>query len=167
MITIDGSGSKFLTRVRSGQPFMVWGWFWKISLKNVKFFNFCPSGQKKSLRVGSKAVRPLIYCWSKVSSGHGLSLMITQTENRQNQNKHWYLVFILVPCGSERKFWLKIYQLQSEFNTIGLSARCRHNWTNGSKKKVVSSWKQTQLFKIFFFFCSLATLKKKEPEGSP
>jgi len=52
-----GPGQKFLTRVGSGQPFMVWVWIWKISLKNVKFFNFFLSGQKKSLRVGSESTR--------------------------------------------------------------------------------------------------------------
>jgi len=61
----DGSGSKFFElgqvgsiiagRVRLGQPFMVWVWIWKISSKNVKFFNFFPFGLKKFLRVGSKS----------------------------------------------------------------------------------------------------------------
>jgi len=56
-----GPGQKFLTRpgqffvarVGSGQPFMVWVRIQKIQAKNVKFFNFFPSGQKKLLRVGS------------------------------------------------------------------------------------------------------------------
>jgi len=43
--------------VGSGQPSLVW----KISPKNPNFFNFFHSGQKKSLRVGSKIDRPLIY----------------------------------------------------------------------------------------------------------
>jgi len=65
----DGSGSKFfdpgrvnflwLYQVGSGQPFMVWVRIWKISPKNIKFFNFYCFG------LG----RPLIYCGSKVSSG--------------------------------------------------------------------------------------------------
>jgi len=75
-----GLGQKFLTqagsifcgsgRVGSGKPFLVWAWIWKISTKNINFF------QKISLQVGSKSIRsgskagwPLIYCWSKVSSG--------------------------------------------------------------------------------------------------
>jgi len=78
-----GLGQKFLTRVRSGrvnflwlgsgQPFTVWVWNWKISPKNVKFFNFFPLSQKKNLfglgrKVpGLKVGRPLIYCGSKVS----------------------------------------------------------------------------------------------------
>jgi len=47
-----GPGQKFLTgvrsgqilvaRVRSGQPFLVWVWIWKISPKNVNFLNFLP-----------------------------------------------------------------------------------------------------------------------------
>jgi len=34
---------------------MVWVGIWKISPKNVKFFNFFPLGQKKSLWAGSKS----------------------------------------------------------------------------------------------------------------
>jgi len=40
-----GPGKNFLTLVGSGQPFMVW--VWKISPKNVKFFNFSPLGSRK------------------------------------------------------------------------------------------------------------------------
>jgi len=42
----DGSGSKIfdLGQVRSDKPSMVWVWIWKISPKNVKFFNLFPSG---------------------------------------------------------------------------------------------------------------------------
>jgi len=69
----DGSGQIFVARVGLGQPFMVWLWIWKISPKNVKFFNIFPFGSKKissGQKVpGSKAGRPLIYCGSKVSSG--------------------------------------------------------------------------------------------------
>jgi len=50
-MVVMGPDQKFLTRVGSGQPFMVWVWIWKISLKNIK------SGQKKSLRVRSKSTR--------------------------------------------------------------------------------------------------------------
>jgi len=38
-------GQNFLTRVGSGQPSMLW--VWKISPKNVKFFNFFLLGSKK------------------------------------------------------------------------------------------------------------------------
>jgi len=77
---VMGPGQNFLTQVGSGQPFMVWVWILKISYRNVKFFNFFPSGQKKSLRVGSEISRvnggwPHIYCGSKVSSGQGSSLL--------------------------------------------------------------------------------------------
>jgi len=53
---------------------MVWVWIWKISPKNVKLFNFFPSGQKNLFGLGHKvpglkAGQPLIYCGSKVSSG--------------------------------------------------------------------------------------------------
>jgi len=34
---------------------MFWVWDWKISPKIAKFFNFYPSGKKKSLWVGSKS----------------------------------------------------------------------------------------------------------------
>jgi len=86
MLGSDGAGSKFFDPSRinflwlgSGQPFMVW--VWKISPKNVKFFNFYPLGQKNlfglSQKVpGSKVDQPLIYCGSKVSSGQGPSLML-------------------------------------------------------------------------------------------
>jgi len=73
---VMGPGQIFLTLVRSGQPFMVWFWIWKISPKNVKFLIFFPCfwikknlfglGQKVP---GSKAGWSFIYCGSKVSSG--------------------------------------------------------------------------------------------------
>jgi len=44
---VMGPGQKFLTRVGSGQPFMVWVRIRKISPKNVKFFNFLPFRSKK------------------------------------------------------------------------------------------------------------------------
>jgi len=44
-------GQKFLTWVGSGQPFMVWVWIWKISLKTSNLTIFFSSDQKKSLRV--------------------------------------------------------------------------------------------------------------------
>jgi len=53
---ISWSGVKFFWPWL-GQPFMVWSWVWKISPQNVKFFNFFPSGQKKSFGVGSKSTR--------------------------------------------------------------------------------------------------------------
>jgi len=52
-----GPGQKILTRVGSGQPSIVGVWVWKISPKNVKFFNFFTSGQKKLLWVGSKSTQ--------------------------------------------------------------------------------------------------------------
>jgi len=42
-LTWVGSDQIFVARVGSGQPSLVW----KISPKNVKFINFCPSGQNK------------------------------------------------------------------------------------------------------------------------
>jgi len=74
----DGSGSKIFDPgqvnflwLGSGLPFMVWVWIWKISSKNINFFNFLPFGSKKiSLgRVRKYPGRPLIYCGSKLSSG--------------------------------------------------------------------------------------------------
>jgi len=68
-----GPGQKFLTRVGSGQPFMVWVRISKIFPKNVKFFNFFPFRSKKIASdrkvPRSKPGQPLIYCGSKVSSG--------------------------------------------------------------------------------------------------
>jgi len=43
---VMGPGQKFLTRVGSGQQFMVLVRIWKISPKNVKFFNFFPFKSK-------------------------------------------------------------------------------------------------------------------------
>jgi len=62
-----GLGQNFLTRVGSGQPFMVWVWIWEISHKNVNFFIFFPSGQTNLFGSGrkvprSKAGQPLLYC---------------------------------------------------------------------------------------------------------
>jgi len=60
---------------------MVWVWVWKILPKNVKFFNFSPSGQKVP---GSKAGQPLIYCRLKESSGQGPSLLFTIESGLRN-----------------------------------------------------------------------------------
>jgi len=46
-LLVMGPGQNFLTRVGSGQPFMVWVWISKIFPKNIKFFNFFPFGSKK------------------------------------------------------------------------------------------------------------------------
>jgi len=65
-----------VARVGSGQPFMVW--VWKISPKNVKFFHFFPSAQKKSLRVGSKSTQVKGGSTSyllRVKSKHGSGLV--------------------------------------------------------------------------------------------
>jgi len=51
---VMGSGQNFFTQVGSGQVSHLWFWFWKFLQKNPKFFYFSPSGQKKSLLVGSK-----------------------------------------------------------------------------------------------------------------
>jgi len=55
----DGSRSKIFDPdwVELGQPSMVRVWVWKISPKDIKFFYFFPTGQKKSLQVGSKSTR--------------------------------------------------------------------------------------------------------------
>jgi len=88
---VMGPGQKFLTRVKLDQFFVARVWssrvshlwfgfeFGKFPLKRSNFSIFCPSGQKKSLRVGSESTgvgggSPLFYCGSKVSSGQGPSL---------------------------------------------------------------------------------------------
>jgi len=52
---VMGSGQFFVSLVGSDQP--SWVWIWKISPKNIKFFKFSPSDQKKSLRVRSKSTQ--------------------------------------------------------------------------------------------------------------
>jgi len=86
----DGSGSKIFDpgRVGSGQSFMVWVWICKIFPKNNKFCNFFPSGQKNLFGSGQKvpglkAGQPLIYCWSKVSSGRVRAHLYRQYLNKQ------------------------------------------------------------------------------------
>jgi len=86
MFVSDGSRSKFFDPgqvgsifcgsgwVGLGQPFMVWVWIWKISPKNVKFFNFFPFVAKKLFGLvrkapGLNAGRPLFLWGSKVNSG--------------------------------------------------------------------------------------------------
>jgi len=93
--TSDGSGSKnligvgsgqyFIAQVRLGQPYLVW--VWKILPKNLKFFNFCPS-DKKSHRVGSKIRRPLIYCASKVCLGWVRAHLYTKHLNQISLNSN-------------------------------------------------------------------------------
>jgi len=76
-----GSGRVNFLWLGLGQPFMVWVWISKISPKNIKFFNFFPLDQKKSLRVRSESTRVeawsasyLLRVKSKLGSGQGPSL---------------------------------------------------------------------------------------------
>jgi len=80
-VVVRGSGQKNLTQVQpghffvawvgSGQPFMIWAGVWKISPKNVKFFNFFPFASKKNI-LGSASY--LLRVKSKLESGQGPSL---------------------------------------------------------------------------------------------
>jgi len=74
---VMGLGQSFLTRVGSifcGSAWVRSAIYWfgfgfgKFLLKMSNFLIFLPLGQKKYLRVGSKAGQPLSYCKSKVSS---------------------------------------------------------------------------------------------------
>jgi len=74
-----GPGQKFFDpgRVRSGQPFMVWVWIWKISAKNLKFSNFFPFTSKnyhwcrsKSICVKDRAASYFLRVKSIVGLGH-------------------------------------------------------------------------------------------------
>jgi len=73
-VSSDGSGSKYFDPGQVGSIFCGSGrvrhlWFgFEFEKFALKMSIFCPSGQKKSLRVGSEVGRPLIYCRSKVSS---------------------------------------------------------------------------------------------------
>jgi len=82
----DGSGSNIFDpgRVGSGRVSHLWfGFeFGKFPLKKSNFSSFCPSGQKKSLRVGSESTRVggrpasyLLRVKSKHGSGQGPSLI--------------------------------------------------------------------------------------------
>jgi len=79
---VMGWGQKLLTRVGSGQPFMVWVWIWKISPKNVKFFNFFPMGQKKSIQVGSEST------WVKGGSASYILRVKSKLESGQSPSLH-------------------------------------------------------------------------------
>jgi len=81
---VMGLGQKILIWVGSGQPFMAWVWFWKISPKNVKFFNFFTFGSKKIFSghfkkyLGQRRVSLLFTVGQKqawVGSGQGPSLV--------------------------------------------------------------------------------------------
>jgi len=88
---VMGLGQNILTRVGLDQPLMVWVGIWKISPKNVKFFNFFPFGSKKisSGQVGKyPGQRPLIYCGSKVSSGRGPLLVWNVYKLTSSLNQH-------------------------------------------------------------------------------
>jgi len=99
-----GPGQKFLTRVASGQFFVariglgrvrhLWfGFeFWKFPQKTSNFSIFCPSGQKKLLRVRSESTRVeaglasyLLRVKSKLGSGrvraHLYTLEILKIQN--------------------------------------------------------------------------------------
>jgi len=105
-----GPGQKFLTRVRLGQPFMVWVWIWKISPKNVKFFNFFPLGSKKissgrvrSTRVEGELASYLLRVKSKLGSGQGPSLV---KSHHIQQQKHLSFATFLYAIEM-----IKIYKL--------------------------------------------------------
>jgi len=65
----------FVAQVGSDKPSLVW--VWKISPKNPKFFNFCPSGQKEYHQVGSKStwVKGTCLLWAKSMLRLGSSLL--------------------------------------------------------------------------------------------
>jgi len=62
-----GPGPKFLIRVGSGQPSMVW--VWKISPKNGKYFNFFLRVGSKSTWVEGGSASYLLQVKSKLRSG--------------------------------------------------------------------------------------------------
>jgi len=88
MDVVIGPGETFLTQVRSGQPSMVWVWIWKISPKNIKCFNFFPSGSKKisSGRVKGGSAPYLLWVKSMLRSGHGWGLNRQTTLNLSTQS---------------------------------------------------------------------------------
>jgi len=81
-------GQFFVAQVESGQPSLVWIWFWNISPENPKFFNFFPCVSKNLVRsksTGERAGWPLIYCGSKVCSYQVGSRPIST----DNQSEHF------------------------------------------------------------------------------
>jgi len=87
---VMGSGQFFAACL--GQPFLVWVWVWKISPKNLKFFNFFPFGSKKSHQVKSKSTQVkdwsahyLLHVKSMLRSGHGPSQLVWGSANVECQ----------------------------------------------------------------------------------
>jgi len=86
-----GSGWVNFLWLGLGQPFMVVAWIWKISPKNVHFFNFFPFGSKKSLLVWSKSAQVkgglasyLLSVKSKLGSVQSPSLVMIVNANQGN-----------------------------------------------------------------------------------
>jgi len=104
-----------------------------ISTKNVKFFNFCPLAQKKSLRVGSKAGQPLIYCRSKISSGrvraHLYFFMMRKKSINLHQKFITISIFILIN-GKHHNFIFSII-------CFNISQNHWYTWCNYSKVNIV------------------------------
>jgi len=96
LLTSGGSGSKFFDQGWVGSIFCGSGWvshlwlgfeFGKFPLKMSNFSIFCPSGQKKSLRAGSKSSQVkgrsapyLLRVKVKLGSGQGPSLLLTMMQ---------------------------------------------------------------------------------------
>jgi len=78
---VKDPGQFFNALVGSGQPSLVWVWIWKISPKNVKFFNFFPLDPKNLFGSGQRRVSLLFTAgqkYAQVRLGQGPSLMYRQ-----------------------------------------------------------------------------------------
>jgi len=159
---------------------MAWVQIWKISPKNVNFFNFSLRVKKNlfgsSRKVpGSKAGQPLIYCRSKVSLGQGSSLfeIIHYSECyyfiMRTKSKVW--LYIFHNCKNSYFYGLKnpflLNYIASSFNR-----KWKHNneplTSSSSLHLVFSSARQsrTKVWQVFAYWPSYLSGLLHEPSFS-